>query len=43
MEDFEVPVNIAVGLDSISQMRHLIVNTTQRSSIRRLPSRSWRG
>jgi len=30
--DFEVPVNIAVGLDDISQMCHfLIVNTTQRS------------
>jgi DGQHR domain-containing protein len=29
---FEVPVNIAVGLDDISQMCHfLIVNTTQRS------------
>lgn len=32
MNDFEVPVNIAVGLDEISQMCHfLIVNTTQRS------------
>lgn len=30
--DFEIPVNIAVGLDEISQMCHfLIVNTTQRS------------
>ena len=30
--DFEVPVNIAVNLDDISQMCHfLIVNTTQRS------------
>ena len=30
--DFEVPVNIAVGLDEISQMCHfLIVNTTQKS------------
>jgi DGQHR domain-containing protein len=30
--DFEVPVNIAVGLDDISHMCHfLIVNTTQRS------------
>jgi len=30
--DFEVPVNIGVGLDDISQMCHfLIVNTTQRS------------
>jgi len=32
LDDFEVPVNIAVNLDSISQMAHfLIVNTTQRS------------
>lgn len=32
MDDFEVPVNIAVDLDAISQMAHfLIVNTTQRS------------
>jgi DGQHR domain-containing protein len=32
MEEFEIPVNIAVGLDAISQMCHfLIVNTTQRS------------
>jgi DGQHR domain-containing protein len=30
--DFELPVNIAVGLDDVSQMCHfLIVNTTQRS------------
>jgi DGQHR domain-containing protein len=30
--EFEVPVNIAVGLDDVSQMCHfLIVNTTQRS------------
>lgn len=30
--DFEIPVNIAVSLDSVSQMCHfLIVNTTQRS------------
>jgi hypothetical protein len=30
--DFEIPVNIAVDLDEISQMCHfLIVNTTQRS------------
>ena len=30
--NFEIPVNIAVGLDDISQMCHfLIVNTTQRS------------
>ncbi len=30
--EFEIPVNIAVGLDDISQMCHfLIVNTTQRS------------
>jgi DGQHR domain-containing protein len=30
--DFEIPVNIAVGLDYVSQMCHfLIVNTTQRS------------
>lgn len=30
--DFEIPVNIAAGLDEISQMCHfLIVNTTQRS------------
>lgn len=32
LNDFEVPVNIAVNLDVISQMAHfLIVNTTQRS------------
>lgn len=32
LDDFEIPVNIAVGLDAISQMCHfLIVNTTQRS------------
>jgi DGQHR domain-containing protein len=32
MDDFEVPVNIGVGLDAISQMCHfLIVNTTQKS------------
>lgn len=32
MEVFEVPVNIAIGLDEISQMCHfLIVNTTQKS------------
>ena len=32
MDDFQVPVNIAVGLDEISQMCHfLIVNTTQKS------------
>lgn len=32
MDDFEVPANIAVKLDGISQMAHfLIVNTTQRS------------
>ena len=32
MLTFEVPVNIAVGLDDVSQMCHfLIVNTTQRS------------
>jgi len=32
LEDFEIPVNIAVNLDTISQMAHfLIVNTTQRS------------
>lgn len=32
LAQFEVPVNIAVGLDQISQMAHfLIVNTTQRS------------
>ncbi len=32
LDDFEVPVNIAVNLDPISQMAHfLIVNTTQRS------------
>jgi DGQHR domain-containing protein len=32
LDDFEVPVNIAVNLDAISQMAHfLIVNTTQRS------------
>ena len=31
LDDFEVPVNIAVNLDPISQMAHfLIVNTTQR-------------
>lgn len=31
MDEFEVPVNIAVGLDEISQMCHfLIVNTTQK-------------
>jgi DGQHR domain-containing protein len=30
--DFEIPVNIGVGLDDVSQMCHfLIVNTTQRS------------
>jgi DGQHR domain-containing protein len=30
--DFEVPVNVAIGLDDVSQMCHfLIVNTTQRS------------
>ena len=30
--DFEIPVNIAVCLDDVSQMCHfLIVNTTQRS------------
>lgn len=32
MEEFEVPVNIAIGLDDVSQMCHfLIVNTTQKS------------
>lgn len=32
LREFEIPVNIAVGLDDISQMCHfLIVNTTQRS------------
>jgi hypothetical protein len=32
MLEFEIPVNIAVNLDDISQMCHfLIVNTTQRS------------
>ena len=32
MNEFQVPVNIAVGLDEISQMCHfLIVNTTQKS------------
>lgn len=32
LDDFEVPANIAVNLDDISQMAHfLIVNTTQRS------------
>lgn len=32
LESFEIPVNIAVGLDEVSQMCHfLIVNTTQRS------------
>ncbi len=32
LNEFEVPVNIAVNLDAISQMAHfLIVNTTQRS------------
>ncbi len=32
LDDFEVPVNIAVNLNAISQMAHfLIVNTTQRS------------
>ena len=32
MLEFEIPVNIAVSLDEISQMCHfLIVNTTQRS------------
>lgn len=32
LDDFEVPVNIAVSLNPISQMAHfLIVNTTQRS------------
>lgn len=32
MLNFEIPVNIAVGLDDVSQMCHfLIVNTTQRS------------
>jgi len=32
MDEFQVPVNIAVGLDEISQMCHfLIVNTTQKS------------
>jgi len=32
LNDFEIPVNIAVNLDAISQMAHfLIVNTTQRS------------
>jgi DGQHR domain-containing protein len=32
LDNFEVPVNIAVGLDEISQMCHfLIVNTTQKS------------
>lgn len=32
LKDFEIPVNIAVGLDDVSQMCHfLIVNTTQRS------------
>lgn len=32
LDDFEIPVNIAVNLDAISQMAHfLIVNTTQRS------------
>jgi DGQHR domain-containing protein len=32
LDDFEIPVNIAVGLNAISQMAHfLIVNTTQRS------------
>jgi hypothetical protein len=32
MLQFEIPVNIAVNLDEISQMCHfLIVNTTQRS------------
>ena len=32
MESFEIPVNIGVGMDDISQMCHfLIVNTTQKS------------
>jgi DGQHR domain-containing protein len=32
MDEFEVPVNIAVGLDPVSQMCHfLIVNTTQKA------------
>lgn len=32
LDDFEVPVNIAISLNKISQMAHfLIVNTTQRS------------
>jgi hypothetical protein len=32
LDDFEVPVNIAVNLDPVSQMAHfLIVNTTQRA------------
>jgi len=32
LDDFEIPVNIGVNLDGISQMAHfLIVNTTQRS------------
>lgn len=32
MDDFEIPVNIGVGLDAISQMCHfLIVNTTQKA------------
>ena len=32
MNEFQIPVNIAVGLDEISQMCHfLIVNTTQKS------------
>lgn len=32
LDDFEIPVNIAVNLDKISQMTHfLIVNTTQRA------------
>lgn len=32
LDDFEIPVNIAVNLDVVSQMAHfLIVNTTQRS------------
>jgi hypothetical protein len=32
LDDFEIPVNVAVNLDETSQMAHfLIVNTTQRS------------
>ena len=40
MDEFQVPVNIAVGLDEISQMCHfLIVNTTQKSVMQPMNNR----